>query len=377
MRRMKNLTALFLLFLMGISVVSQAQENIYGMETGKENPTTKPKDLKRPGSCWSNAGTAFLEAEWLRTGKKEVDIAELDFVRNAYLYKGDIYVKGDTALRVDEKGIPYDVITYTEAYGMAPEEAFMTSTGKPMDATSGEMDAILRGTLKMVQLKEGGNFTDRWKSTYDAALTRYIGDVKLEFNYEGVDYTPKSFAEKSGLKPADYVMITNDADQEMNKPFVLGVKNNWNKDEFYNVSLTDMTGALKNAVKNGYPVIWCGSIDNELVYAEENVAIVPAAGMPKQDESSEVAAEPVPETTVSATMRQEQFEAAYQGNLSYLLVNGMAKDTNGNEYFTAKYVCESGDKELNLSKEYVKLSTIYLMLNKNGLPADLKSKLGL
>ncbi|MFP4470580.1 MAG: hypothetical protein ACLFPE_07845 [Bacteroidales bacterium] len=371
---MKNLTALLMLFLLGTSVV-QSQGSIYGFENTKENPTTKSEALKRPGSCWSNAGTALLEAEWLRTGKKELDIAELDFVRNAYLYKGDMYVKGDTGLRVDEKGIPFDVITYLETYGMAPEEAFMTTSDKPMDATSGEMDAILRGTLRMVQLKEGGNFTDRWKSTYNAALTRHIGDVKLEFTYDGVKYTPKTFAEKSGLKAADYVMLTSDSRGEMNRKMSLEVRNNWNKDEFHNVSLDNLTGALKNAVNNGYSVVWCGTLDNELIYAAESVALVPATQMPGEGDTEMT--EPAPETSVSETMRQEKFEATFAGKLSYLLVYGMSKDKTGNEYFKAKYVCESGDKHLNLSKEYVKLSTIYLMLNKNGMPDNLRGQLNL
>ncbi len=373
MRKMKNPAFLLVILLLGYATMLPAQESIYGLKTTKKNATSPTKDLSRPGSCWSHAGAALLEAEMLKSGKKEANLAEMDFVRNAYLYKADVMLNRDSTVRVDEKGIPYDVITYTETYGMAPEEAFMSSSSQPEDATSGEMDAILRGTLKMVQLKEGGKFTDRWKNTYDAALTRYIGDVKLKFNYKGEDYTPKSFAEKSGLKMSDYVMITSDNKKPMNTSIDLDVKNNWNHDKFYNVSLTDLTGALENAINNGYTVLWMGTLDNELIYADEKVAIVPMGSMPEAGKTEE----PVPESNVSPTVRQEQFDAAYAGELSYLLVYGMSKDKKGNNFFKAKYVCQGGDQEINLSIPYFKLNTIYLMLNKNALSSGMRSQLNL
>jgi bleomycin hydrolase len=60
-----------------------------------------------------------------------------------------------------------------------------------------------------------------------------------------------------------------------------------------------------------------------------------------------------------------------------MLVYGLSKDKKGADYLVAKNTCTSGDGELNLSEAYVKLNTVFLLLNKNSLPADLKVKLGL
>lgn len=377
MRKMKNFKVLLVVLLSGLAAYSFGQESIYGITSVKEIPTTDSEKLDRPGSCWSNAGTALLEAEWIRTGKEKTDLSELDFVRNAYLLKSEIFLETDGEIRVDEKGIAYDVITLMEKYGMAPEEAFMKSPQNESNPKSGEMDAIIRGTLRTVQLKEEGQLTERWKNILNGALTRHLGDVKLEFTYRDVEYTPKSFAQKSGLEPSDYVMITSDTRNPLNESFVLEVKNNWNKSGFYNTGLMQMVDALDNAIAEGYAVLWYGNTGADYIFKEESVAIVPAVKMPETDESAEKLTEPVPEASVSPDSRQTQFETLLDQKHDYMLIYGKSEDKNGKGYYMAKYVCEGGNKGLHLSDEFVKLNTVYLMLNKNALSGDMRSELGL
>jgi hypothetical protein len=162
---MKNFARIILtaIVLSAFTLAGLSQETFYGLQTTKELKTTDTKDLHRPGSCWANAGTAFLEAEWLRLNNTEMDIAELAFIRNAYLLKAEAYLTSDGSTRVDEKGTAFDVVALMAEYGLAPSDAFYKSEEKPMDARSGEMDAILRGTLQMVMEKENGVFSDRWE----------------------------------------------------------------------------------------------------------------------------------------------------------------------------------------------------------------------
>ena len=60
-----------------------------------------------------------------------------------------------------------------------------------------------------------------------------------------------------------------------------------------------------------------------------------------------------------------------------MLVTGISKDKKGTAYVVAKNVCETGDKTLNLSDSFVKLNTVYLIINKKALPDNIKASLGL
>lgn len=379
MRKIHSSLMLLVIYLLFSFAGLQAQETYYGLKSTKKLTTSPSKDLPRPAACWSNAGTALLEAELIKSGQKDVDLSEMDFVHNAYLQKSDFFLKNGGKIRVGGDGIASDVFLAAAQYGMVPEVGFMKSDKDPFGEDAGEMDAILRGTLRMVFDKEKGVFSERWKNTYDGALVSYIGEPRINFKYKDQDFTPKSFAENSGIKPGDYILISSDNRQEMFKPFVLPVNSNWSEQKAYNVAPEDLVTIMKNAIATGFTVAWGGDFVEKSVFAAENVAIVPASKMPgvKANETDKLVMEPVTEAIVTPTMRQEKFQTLLNKELSYMLVYGLSKDKKGAEYLIAKNTCKSGDSELNLSEAYVKLNTVFLLLNKNSLPADLKVKLGL
>ena len=368
-----------IVFLLFIAVASSAQETFYGLNVLKKIPTSPTKDLQRKGSCWSNAGTALLEAEMLMSGKKDIDLSEMDFIHNSYLLKGDYYLKTKGQFKVKEDGIPSDVILCLKEYGMVPEVGYMKSDKDPFAADAGEMDAILQGALRMVLDKENGNFSERWKNIYDGALLGYIGEPLINFKYGDQDFTPKTFAEKSGLIASDYILVSSDNRQEIYKSFVMPVKSNWSGQKAYNVAPDELAKLMKSAVEKGFPVIWCGGIVEKTIFESENIALVPAAKMPgvKANETDKLVMEPVAEKVISPAERQEKYTATLNTEPGCMLVFGLSKDKKNNEYLLAKNVCKSGDKELNLSGAYIKLNTVYLLLNKNSLPAEIKLKLGL
>jgi hypothetical protein len=142
-----------------------------------------------------------------------------------------------------------------------------------------------------------------------------------------------------------------------------------------------LTGTLKASIEAGYTVLWYGALDNEFLFEDENMAIVPASGyMPGEettDEDTEVQVDyaPVAEASITDEMRTEALKGNMQKEQDYLLIYGMANDQKGNEYFKAKKVCAQGNHVLNLSKAFVDLNTIYLMANKNSLPADMQKRI--
>jgi bleomycin hydrolase len=379
MKRIISTVFFIPIFFLFISTAMFAQESYYGIKSVKKIVTSSTKDLQRPGSCWSNAGAALLEAEMLKGGKKDIDLSEMGFVHNAYLQKAGVYLKNKGKIRVGEDGMASDVIKSIEEFGMVPETGYMKSDKDPFGEDAGEMDAILRGTLKMVLDKENGNFSERWKNTYDAALGSYIGEPRINFKYKDKDFTPKSFAEASGIKANDYILISSDDRQEMNKPFVLPIKSNWSEEKAFNVTPDDLAIIMKSSIEKGFTLTWYGDVVQKSVFANENVALVPATNMPgeKTAGTEKIVMEPVAEKEITSTERQEKFKSSIDKELGYMLVYGLRKDKKDTEYLVAKNVCESGDKELNLSGAYIKLNTVFLLLNKNGLSAEMKDKLGL
>lgn len=360
----------------GISNVS-AQETFYGLKSQKSIKSSPTKELKRKGTCWSNAGAAFLEAEMMRLGKKDVDLQEMDFIHNAFLLKANLYLETKGKFRVGENGIPSDVIKCIDKYGMAPESAYLAPAPMETEPATGEMEAVLRGTLMMALQDNTGQFADRWSETYDAALSNYIGETLIEFDHDGKKFTPKSFAEGSGIATGDYILITSDNRQAMYKPFVLTLKDNWAEDKFYNVSSDDLVSILNKSVSAGYSAIWCGNVDKEQIFDAENVAIVPVTKLTGNESTSITDKNPLPEKSISSDDRQLLFETLLDKKLGNMLVTGFSKDKKGANYIVAKNVCEAGDKTLNLSDNFVKLNTVYLMINKKALPDNIKAGLGL
>ena len=82
--------------LLFLSLTIQAQEKKdsgYKFTLVKELPHTPVKDQFRSGTCWSFAGSSFIESELLRLGKPEVNLSEMFLVNHCYRDKADRYVR--------------------------------------------------------------------------------------------------------------------------------------------------------------------------------------------------------------------------------------------------------------------------------------------
>ncbi|MFQ3676199.1 MAG: aminopeptidase, partial [Endomicrobiia bacterium] len=83
---MKKIVLLLIIPFLTMGLFAQDEESKkegYVFTMVKEVKTTPVKDQYRAGTCWSYSGIAFVEAELLRMGKPEFDLAELYVVRKA------------------------------------------------------------------------------------------------------------------------------------------------------------------------------------------------------------------------------------------------------------------------------------------------------
>jgi bleomycin hydrolase len=360
----------------------KAQEAFYELTPVVQVEVPDAKELRLNAACWSNAGTLFLESELQRLGKNDVVLSELAFVHSAYMEKATIYLRSDDDFSVDPSGLSFDVISLAAEYGMVPESEYLFPDDEMLGSREkeGEMNAMVRGTLKMVKRNEGGQFTERWQNMYSTSLLRYIGEPKRSFTFQQKMLTPKSFVENLGVNLDDYVLITAHPGNKIYSKMKIETESNWSGHEAFNVSTDDLSVIISAAVTGNYSVLWYGAIEDAHVFAEENMAIVPQGKIPGSspaENADSVAYEPIPEKVISNELRLESYNKNLETDQTYLLLLGLKKDQQENQYFMGKYTYASGSETLNLSRPFIALNTVFLMVNKNSIPEEIKKKLKL
>ena len=169
------------------------------------------QNQNQTGTCWSFSALSFFESELMRMGKgKEFNLSEMYVARKAYPLKADNYIRMHGRLNFGEGGGFPDVLHVMRNYGMVPEEVY-TGKKSPKDVHN---HALLEATLKGVLAAAADDKNQKIdfqaihqvvESTCDA----FLGKVPEKFMYKGKEYTPKTYAEASGINVDDYVFVTS------------------------------------------------------------------------------------------------------------------------------------------------------------------------
>lgn len=344
---------------------------------------TSVKNQGSSGTCWSYSGNSFLESEMIKAGKQPVEISQLFTARNVYFDKGINYVKLHGGMSLGEGGQLHDVINIYRKYGAVPREVYTgLNYGTDINRLA-EMSAILEGILSAVVKNPNKQLTNNWKKAYAAAIDAYLGDYPEKFKYNGKEYTPITFAkEVVGLNPDDYVNISSFKEYPYYKPFVLMIPDNWSFDEMYNVKMTDLTDIIDYALKNGYTLGWATDVSEKGFSWKNGVAFIPEIPFEKmtKEQRETMYDGPKEEMVITEEMRQEAFDNYTTTDDHGMHIIGLAKDQNGKEYYIVKNSWgESNDYKgyLYVTKTFVQFKTTALLLNKNGIPKDIRKKLGL
>ena len=205
-----------------------------------------------------------------------------------------------------------------------------------------------------------------WKNYYKAVLNGFLGTKPERFTYQGKEYTPKSFAEETGINASDYIELTSYSHRPYYKPFVLEVPDNWSHDLYYNVPPEDMTKIMKNALRNGYSISWDGDVSGE--------------GFSHQDGKADLTDK---EKKLLQNKGTEEFRQILFNNFSVtddhlMHITGLAKDADGRLWFQTKNSWgESNDfgGYLYMSDDYIKGMTVAIMIHKDALPEKIKRKI--
>ena len=340
---------------------------------------TSVKNQKSSGTCWSYSTNSFLESEMIRSGKKPVDLADLFTARNAYIEKGINYVRMHGALTLGDGGACHDVTNMLAKYGALPQEAYSGNDyGSP-----GSSDRMNKLTEAILKKAVEGKFDPTWKARYIATIDSCMGAVPEKFTYEGKEYTPKTFAkEVVGLNPEDYVELSSFTTAPYYQKTVLMVPDNWSFDQVYNVQMNDITDIIDNALKKGFTVAWATDVSEKGFSWKNGVAYVPAKDFESMsgDEKKAMFNGPKPEKEITVEMRQAAFDNYETTDDHGMQITGVAKDQNGKEYYIVKNSWGATNDYkgyLYVSKNFVKYKTTAFLLNKKGIPSDIRKKLSI
>lgn len=396
----KNLfiALLAVLFASGLQAQEENPNKKPVFTTIKELPITSVKNQNRSGTCWAYSTLSFFESEILKKTGKTYDLAEMFVCNKDYMERADVTVRMHGDCDFSQGGSAGDVLLIIKNHGIIPEEAMAkpgTMIGDTL-ANFNEFFSVMTPYVKAIATSKSKTITPQWKSGLQGILDAYLGKTPETFTYEGVTYTPKSFAQSLGLDWNDYVSITSYTHHPFYTSFAVEVQDNWRWDHSYNVPMDEMMRIIDNALENNYTVAWGGDVSDE-GFTRQGLGVLyntkTADGFSGSDQAKWLNMKPTerahlidslgitaPEIVPTQEQRQKDFDSWELTDDHGMHIYGLAKDQNGREYYMVKNSWgEAGEYKgiWYMTKAFIAARTMNFLINKNAIPKDIRKKLGI
>lgn len=361
-------------------------------------PATSVKDQHRSGTCWSFAGISFIESEMLRNNKAEVDLSPMFIVYYTYLGKARLYVRMHGSMNFGPGGILHDVTNVIKEFGIVPEEVYKGLNYGEEKHVHGEIDELLKNQVDAVIKNPNKKLSPVWHDLVTTTLNNYLGAIPEKFEYKGKQYTPQSFArEVVGLNMDDYIEISSYTHHPFYTKFILEVPDNWVWGEVYNVPVNELEEIIDYSLKNGYTIGWGADVSEKgFLTSNKGVAMVPVkkteemsnaeitrwenlSDRQKEEELLRLTGK-IDESEITQEMRQLDFDNYQTTDDHSMHIIGTATDQYGKEYYKVKNSWGSYGPYKGYfyaSKAYVNYKTMSIMVHKNAVPQNIRTKLGL
>lgn len=368
---------IFPLFLLVSSTFAFAQEYKFTPVVDLDATEVKSQDIT--GTCWSFSTTSFLESEIIRLTGKHIDVSEMYNVRNTYSKKAWNYVIRQGKAQFSQGGLAHDVINSVKENGLVTEEAFSGLVYDETRYNHTELETTLKAMLDNFIANPAGKLSPKWKAAVENILNVYLGEKPTEFTFEGKKYTPESFLEMTKLNMDDYVTVTSFTHQPYYSSFVLNIPDNFSNGSMYNVPLNDFISVIDNALENGFTVEWDTDVSEKTFSAKNGVAFIPENIADTQKGYTEI----VTEKEITPEFRQQEFENFDTTDDHLMHIVGKVKDQNGTVYYKVKNSWGTNPNRvanggyIYVSKAYMQLKSISVLVHKDALPKRLKKELSL
>lgn len=337
----------------------------------KHSPVT---DQEYTNTCWCYATASFMESELLRLGKGEIGLSEMFVVHRTHPRRCWAYFRLQGNYPWSPGGQAHDFIDTVRKHGIVPRDAFkaVQTDGK---LSHDPLDEGLKGFVGSVAKTR--NPGPHWVQAVDGILDAFIGKVPANFTFQGKTHTPESFRDSLGLNWDDYVELSSFTHHPYYKPFRLEVPDNWSHSaSYYNLPLEELEEVMVSALQNGHTVVWDGDM-SEKTFDQKNLGY---AYLPDKNAKESKEGEPEAELEVTPENRQQGFNNFQTTDDHLMHLVGLSKDQAGNRFFITKnsWGEKAGPNKgyIHMSRHFVRMKTVAIMVHKKAIPAKIASKLG-
>jgi len=354
--------------------IPAALKNDFSIE--KANLATAVKNQGQTGTCWSFSTTSLLESQLLKNSKSNINLSEMFTVRNIYLDKATNYIMRQGAAQLGEGGLGHNVIEAISKYGAVPEEAYsgLLANQQVYDHSKlvGELKTYLDSILKHKPL------IPQWQKAVEQILDKYMGTAPDKFNFEGKEFTAKTFAaEVLKFNASDYVNLTSFTHKPFYEPFIIDIPDNFSNGSYYNIPMEELIKITKEAINSGFTVLWDADVSNSGFRQKKGMAMY-------IDPVIKVAADSftadMPEAYWNPSIRQRLFENLTTQDDHLMHITGLVKTKEGKEFFTVKNSWGNigpYNGLIEVSESYFAINTISLVMPKAAMSKEILARLKL
>jgi bleomycin hydrolase len=339
--------------------------------------TTPVKHQGKTGTCWNFATQSFLETELIRMGKGEYDLSEMYVVRNIYPIKAEKYIRYHGLTSFDQGGQAHDVLMAMDKYGLIPEEVYPGKISTEELHNHKEMVAVLKGSMDAV-ISTKGKISGNWKYVCGSVLDIYLGENPESFDYNGKEYTPRSFADELNINTDNYIELTSYMRYPYYEQSILEVPDNWTNNKYYNLPIHDLMEVIDYAIENGYSVVWDGDTSEKTFYRKKGYAVIPVDD--GNDTDDKELTETEQEKVITQEMREETFENFLTTDDHLMHITGISENQAGTKFYYTKNswgIKYKYDGYWYMSESFVRLKTIAIMVHRDAVPEEIRTKLGI
>lgn len=321
-------------------------------------------DQGSTGTCWSFATTSFLEAEIIRKGYPETDLSEMFFVYHGYENKAKNFMLFHGANNFGQGGLAHDVLNVLRENGAATFESF---PGELVDGEyrHRELEAKLKKEVIDLNKKRGADFNVSDLSSIEPILKKGLGRLPRNIKTDEGKISTTELRDRFGLNSDDYVELTSYIHHPFYKAFSLEIPDNWAHSLYFNLPIDELMEVMYSAINKGYSIAWDGDMSEKTFRYKAGLADLPEDQLGKVDQ----------------TLRQKTFYDRSTTDDHLMHIVGLSKDESGRNCFYTKNSWGANSNEfggyLNMTDDYVRLKTISIMVHKDAIPADIRSKLGI
>jgi len=325
-------------------------------------PATPVRDQAGTGTCWDFATLSMLESELLRLGRGTYDLSEMFIADHVYREKADVYYRMHGNNTFAEGGLPHDVLSAIARYGIVRQSDFPGLWPYETRHDHGELQSVLQAGLDAVLRTRPGP-SPKWSAGFGALLDAYLGRLPDTIRVDGRPVTPTQFAAQLGIDPSAYVEITSFTNMPLWRQGALLTPDNWARnDRTWNIPLDDAMRVIRHAIESGYTVA-IGADVSERSFDQR-------AGYATWHEGE----------TITPEARQEGWDRFTTTDDHTMHLVGIARDETGATYYKVKNSWgDTGPYHgyIYMSENFIRAKFDLLMVNKAGLPQDIRARLGI